>query len=641
MCGFCGVVSYAAAPTTPAQIEKMTATMTHRGPDDAGVHLLAGGRVALGHRRLSIVDLSAAGHQPMSNEDGTVWIVYNGEVYNHEALRAELEAAGHRYRSRTDTETLLHAYEQWGIDFLHRLEGMFAFALYDARADKLWLVRDRIGVKPCYYTLQGGRLLFASEIKAILAHDAITPAMDELSAFHYLTFITTPAPRTMFKGIDKLPPGHCLELDGRGESRLHRWYDVLDAQPFVPVTDEREATATIVELLRESIRKRMMADVPYGVFLSGGVDSSTNVALMSQCTDRPVRTFTVGFAADEAFNEMQYARQIAQRFGTDHHEVLIDEKDLENFMPDLIFHQDEPIADWVCVPLYYVSKLLRDSGTIVVQVGEGADEIFCGYPGYMEFLRSYRRYYSPYMKLPGAMRRAAHGVWRGLGLDGRGPDIVGEALRLGAENQELFWGGSIMYKGWRKNQILAAPERFAGHDSYTLVLEQLDRFDGLRPGADILDRMIYLELKIRLAELLLMRVDKITMATSIEARVPFLDHKLVEYALRIPRALKIKNDVSKYILKEAVRDLLPAEIVDRPKQGFGVPGTRWFRNKLLPFAREAIMHSRLRERNLIDYSFVDTMFEKYTSKQADYSIFLWTLINLSKWYDFWVAKDRS
>jgi asparagine synthase (glutamine-hydrolysing) len=388
MCGICGIWEYGAGESRLelSLVERMRDTMTHRGPDDSGAKLMDQARLGLGFRRLSIIDLSPAGNQPMHGCSDRVWLVFNGEIYNHKLLRAGLEERGHVYRSLTDTETILHLYEERGLDFVNDIEGDFAIALWDAERAQLVLVRDRVGVKPLYYYQKNGRLIFASEIKAILKHPQVAAEIDEESLYHYLTFLTTPAPQTLFRDIQKLPAGHMLLVKRDGTTELKQYWDPLP-DTVTPKRSEDEHQTEILRLLRDSIRKRMMSDVPFGVFLSGGVDSSANVALMSELMSQPVRTYTVGFEDNNELNELDSARSVAKRFATDHHEVVIGQKDMRKFLPDLIFHQDEPLADPVCVPLYYVSKLARETGTIVVQVGEGADEIFAGYDWFRKYVR--------------------------------------------------------------------------------------------------------------------------------------------------------------------------------------------------------------------------------------------------------------
>ncbi|HEV2764379.1 MAG TPA: asparagine synthase (glutamine-hydrolyzing), partial [Pyrinomonadaceae bacterium] len=353
MCGICGVWEYGAGEgrVERALVERMRERMEHRGPDDVGCELLDEGRLGLGFRRLSIIDLSAAGHQPMRGCEGRdVWLVFNGEVYNHATLREDLERRGHVYRSRTDSETILHLYEERGLDFVRDIEGDYAIALWDERDGRLVLVRDRVGVKPLYFYHAQGRFIFASEIKAILEHPSVTAEVDEDQLYHYLTFLTTPAPRTLFRGIQKLPAGHMLTIGRDGDARLTRYWDALPPERAAAngARDPESQRREVLRLLRDSIRKRMMSDVPFGVFLSGGVDSSANVALMSELTDRPVRTYTVGFNDAEELNELGAAREVSRRFRTDHHEVLIGEDEMRRFLPDLVFHQDEPVADPVC-----------------------------------------------------------------------------------------------------------------------------------------------------------------------------------------------------------------------------------------------------------------------------------------------------
>src|SRR5436309_9652218 len=411
MCGICGVWEYGAARgnITPELLVSMRDVMTHRGPDDAGELVFDEARGGFGFRRLSIIDLSEAGNQPMHGCTDRVWLVFNGEIYNHAELRESLEQHGHSYSSRTDSETILHLYEERGLDFVSEIEGDYAIALWDADRERLVLARDRAGVKPLYFYQRNGRFIFASEIKAILEHPAVTAEVNEEALYHYLTFVTTPPPQTLFEGIQKIPAGHMLVIDRGGEARLTQYWDALPPEKMLERTEE-EHQQEILELLRNSIKKRMMADVPFGVFLSCGVDSSANVALMSELMTQPVRTFTVGFKDCEELNELDSARAISQRFSTDHHEVMIGREEMQKFLPELVFHQDEPIADPVCVPLYYVSKLARETGTIVVQVGEGSDELFAGYDKYVKYLRLHERFWRHAERAPRFARRAASAI---------------------------------------------------------------------------------------------------------------------------------------------------------------------------------------------------------------------------------------
>jgi asparagine synthase (glutamine-hydrolysing) len=641
MCGICGVWEYGAAlgNVQGDLIVRMRDEMQHRGPDDAGELIFDDARGGLGFRRLSIIDLSEAGHQPMHGCTDQLWLVFNGEIYNHATLREGLESRGHIYASRTDSETILHLYEERGLDFVHDIEGDYAIALWDAKLERLVLVRDRIGVKPLYYYHHNGRFIFASEIKAILQHPLVTPEVDEDSLYHYLTFMTTPSPATLFRDIKKIPAGQMVVVKRDGTVEMREYWDALP-----PITTEARSDedhkAEILRLLRDSIRKRMMSDVPFGVFLSGGVDSSANVALMSEQMSRPVETFTVGFHDAEYLNELDSARRIASRFNTNHHEVMISEKEMQEFLPGLVFHQDEPIADPVCVPLYYVSKLARDSGTIVVQVGEGADEIFSGYENYVRHLRIYENFWQYAERTPQFMRRAASAVMRpALEATGRNRAAI-ELLRRLGENEPLFWGGVVIYDETFKHRVLS-PElrkRFAGRSSLEAVSAYLNHIEQERPDSDFLSRMTYLELKLRLPELLLMRVDKITMATSVEARVPFLDHHLVEYAMALPRSLKVEGMSGKHILKRSLEDILPHDLLYSRKRGFGAPVREWFRNGLGDWFDSHLMNSTMRKRNFLDYKFVGQLLEQHRAGRRDWGFHLWALLNLSVWYERWIDR---
>ncbi|HEV8588569.1 MAG TPA: asparagine synthase (glutamine-hydrolyzing) [Pyrinomonadaceae bacterium] len=640
MCGICGVWEYGAARGNVERqlLVSMRDVMTHRGPDDAGELVFDDARGGFGFRRLSIIDLSEAGHQPMHGCTDRVWLVFNGEIYNHAQLREGLEERGHVYASRTDSETILHLYEERGLDFVHEIEGDFAIAIWDANRDRLVLARDRAGVKPLYFYQADGRFIFASEIKAILQHPAITPEVNEEALYHYLTFLTTPAPQTLFRGVQKIPAGHMLVIERDGEARLTQYWDALPPSSPDAQVSEEEHQQKILELLRDSIKKRMMADVPFGVFLSGGVDSSANVALMSELMTQPVRTFTVGFHDTEELNELDAARTLAKRFNTNHHEVIIGREEMEKFLPELVFHQDEPIADPVCVPLYYVSKLARESGTIVVQVGEGSDEIFGGYDWFGTYLRIEERFWRYAERAPLAARRAAAAVAAPLARKTFKKQKAGELIRRLGNDQSLFWGGVGVFDETTKPKVLSPDlrARYNGLSTHDVVRKYLDHIERERPDSDFAARMTYLELKLRLPELLLMRVDKITMATSVEARVPFLDHHLIEYAMGLPRELKVKGATGKHILKRALESILPRDLLYKPKRGFGAPAREWFRGPKGEDLVQLVMNSRIRERNFFDYKFIERLVDEHRREQNDWSAHLWCLLNLSVWYDRWI-----
>ena len=637
MCGICGVLNLgpSADAVDTTTLRAMADSLQHRGPDSDGFYISPDRRVGLGFRRLSIVDL-ATGDQPMSNEDGSIWLVYNGEVYNHAAHRPSLEARGHRFRSRCDAEVILHLYEEFGADCVHHLRGMFAFAIWDNRKRQLLLARDRIGVKPLYHAMVGGEnLVFGSEIKALFNHPALQPRLSETALSLYLTFAAVPAPRTLFEGVEKLPPGHRLIVDATtGERRLERyWQPLPDPAERGAKRDPEEYVERLEQLVRESIGLRMMSDVPYGAFLSGGVDSSLNVALMAELADRPVSTFSVAIEGDAASDELDLARAVARRFGTQHHEVVIGEQDFIDYMPELAWHQDEPLADPVCVPLHALSEEARRSGTRVIQVGEGSDELFSGYTSYAFFTDFHRRVWQPYQHVPLALRRAAAAVAeRVLSLDRA--DVVARA----ANTDELFWGGAVPFYDSYKRRLLTAD--FDG-DARRAVAGLYADVDAAIPDASQLDRMIGIELRQRLPELLLMRVDKVTMGSSLEARVPYLDHKLVEFALAIPVNVKYRHGVTKWVLKRvAERVGLERELVYRSKRGFCGSATNMLSAGLLRHAEQQILSSEF-ARSRFDLGFVRRLFEEQRSARADHNYRIWTLWNLIAWHACWFEGARA
>jgi asparagine synthase (glutamine-hydrolysing) len=641
--------------------------MSHRGPDGAGVWRSADGTCGLAHRRLSILDLSDAAAQPMSNADGSVVVVFNGEIYNHAELRKELEAPG-KYRwitDHSDTEMLLHAYEEWGLACVDRFHGMFAFAILDAREPgrpALHLVRDRLGIKPMYFTRTGsGEWLFASEIRALLAHPDASARMDRTALWHYLTFIVAPAPLTLFRGIFKLPAGHRMTIDHHGRATASCYWDCRpDAARTLTERDlpEAEAVAELTRLLRQSIRRRMVSDVPFGVLLSGGVDSSLNVALMSELMDRPVTTFTIGYEGQEGYNEFEFARRIAKKFRTEHHESQIDRRQAQEFLPLLVQLQDEPIADNVCIPLYFLAQLVKRSGTTVVQVGEGADENFLGYWWCDHYRNKFETVYRPaatdgqqpwYRRLLSGGRAAAAGL-----VSGEDAEVVSRA-RAG---QELFWGGAVCWWGEMRARLTPEPERFLesvdcpvpdllpeGHrslDSHSVVKHHLGGLTGRLADPEVLQKITYMELKLRLPEHLLMRVDKLTMAHAVEARVPFLDHDVVEFAMRLPPRYKLRDGVGKYLLKKAAEPYLDPDIIHRKKQGFGAPMEEWFREGdfgsrcLAAFERSPLVQERL-----IDRDTFTGMLARQMNGGGGSSFHLWTVMNAVLWHASWIEGRKD
>lgn len=622
-------------------LEAMQQVMIHRGPDGCGLWKSSEYQLGLVHRRLSIVDLSDAGLQPMTDKDESVVVCFNGEIYNHRILRQELELLGYTYFSQTDTETILYAYQAWGIKFLERLEGMFAIVLFDIRKNELFFIRDRIGIKPLYFSLQSNIISFASEIKALWCLPWIEKKIKRSALYHYLTYLTTPAPMTLYEGVYKLPAGYFLKFDKQRNYSFHMWYNPIVTPEYdaALLKNEQFCIDHIRCLLRQSVKKRMMADVPYGVFLSGGIDSSLNVALMAENTDK-VKTFNVSFSDGPEYSEVVWARKVAQHFNTEHHEIVIQEKEAFDFFEKMVYHQDEPIGDCVCVPLYYVSKLLKDSGVTVVQVGEGSDELFCGYEAYARSLQLYRMWKATQYLVPNKLKRGLYQCAEALFPHKKSKLSF---VKNWADGRELFWGGVSLFSTLLKTELGSnfddtsvdplveqlCPGLQQNVDSYSLVNYYRNDLKIRDQHADELKAMTYLELKNRLPELLLMRVDKMTMATSVEGRVPFLDHKLVEFALQIPRHLKY-NGTTKYILKRACEGILPRDIIYRKKMGFAAPTTRWFKEgtyfKTHLLDMLATQHSIWRD--YLDYNAIAHMLEVNLAGNVDYSYHLWALQNV-------------
>ncbi len=604
----------------------MSDAMVHRGPDDAGLYIAPSGICGLTFRRLAIIDLTPAGHQPMISPDGRFALVFNGEIYNHRTIRAELEAKGYKYRSQSDTETILYAYQEWGEACLEKFFGMFAIAIWDNDKKELFCARDRIGIKPLYYATPNGRFIFGSEIKVLLQHPVLHARLNENALPHYLSIMMPPAPETMFEGIFKLEAGHALKIDSAGNVTKRQWWSVLNAGAPLENIREEEAIEEIRRLLRQSIKDRMMSDVPFGVFLSGGIDSSLNVALMAELMSRPVQTFSVGFKDLEKYNEMQYARSIAKKFGTDHHEVLIDSHDAQAVISNLAWHEDEPNGDPVCIPLYFVSKLARDSGTIVVQVGEGSDEEFGGYRQQVRDIKLYDQWWKPLSRImPRFARRA--GYLAGSTLVKH--PLIREYMHRFAEGEELFWGGAMAFTEEHKRKLLSkySQDSSSVHFAHRWHNEVLQAY----PGTEYTRRMMYLEFRQRLPELLLMRVDKIGMAASIEARVPFLDHRLVEFAFRLPRKIKLgPKNVPKYILKKASEGILPNENIYRRKMGFAAPVSEWMKTDLKRFLEDHLFQSELLKSHT-NIGYIRKLVQEHQSGTRNNGQLLWSLLNLTLW----------
>jgi asparagine synthase (glutamine-hydrolysing) len=629
MCGVAGFVTVAPASGSVVILGRMTEALRHRGPDDFGFY--HDDWAHLGHRRLSIIDV-AGGHQPISNEARTLWITYNGEIYNHGELRPALEKAGHRYQTRSDTETIVHAYEQHGADCLALFRGMFAFALWDAGNRRLFCARDRLGIKPFYYYWDGRLFAFASEIKALFEHPAISPGLDDEVLPEVLAFGYASGERALFRGIRKLMPGHHLTLDlmeAAPEPAIEQYWDV----PGEPDSEDRGRREWIAETrgrLEESVRMRLMSDVPLGMFLSGGVDSSAIAALLKRSTDGPVKTFAVGYRQSK-FSELSYAARVARTIGTEHYETTVGMDDFLGALPRLIWHEDEPLAWPSSVSLYFVSKLAAEQVKVVL-TGEGSDELFAGYERYRAQLFN-ERAASVYRIVPAGIRRRIRALTASR--------LLGASLRrklghtwLARENtlESMFLDNFYCaFSAEEQARLLEAPT--APYDQY------LSNWSA-RAGNSALARMLYADQKTYLVELL-MKQDQMSMAASIESRVPFLDHTLVEFAAGIPDRLKLRRGVPKYVLKKAVTDLLPRRIVHRKKMGFPTPIREWL---LDPKAEPLYAALRSRESLLavcLDMREVEALIERHRSGREDATDRIWRLINLQLWGDLFLTGRRD
>lgn len=631
MCGIAGVFHFNRDAAVEGEtLRAMSAAIPHRGPDDEQFFRDPSGRLGFAFRRLSIIDL-AHGAQPMSTNDERFWVVFNGEIYNHLEVRKELEAKGRRFRTHCDTEVILYAFAEYGPRCLERFQGMFAFAVWDSLNRTLFLARDRVGIKPLYYATVGGTFLFASEIKALFQHPDLSPRLNRDELARYFTFLCVPPPATMFEGVSKLRAAHSMTVEeGTNPGLPRRYWTPLPTAPSR--ASEEELARELRDTLIDSVRARLMSDVPFGVFLSGGIDSSTVVSIMARNLDRPVETFSVGYKDDPGFNEFVHARRTAELFETNHHEVLIDHEDFRRFLPRLVHHQDEPIADPVCVPLYFVAELARQNGVIVTQVGEGSDELFFGYAFFDRVRRMVERLWVPLAAAPGMVRAVATRMAEPF-VDLQRRDF----LRRLREGGEPFWGGAVTFYPEELKRL--APGLAADTRRGEIVGAIYDEIDSALPEADFPTRIGYLELMFRLPELLLMRVDKMTMATSVEGRVPFLDHRVVELAFRIPGELKIKNGVTKSILKCAVSDLIPEEIIHRPKVGFHVPVTRWFEQVLSPLADQALLESSMRNLGIWEEREVRRLLSLQREGKGNYGMRIWSLVNFALWYRHWIEGE--
>lgn len=627
MCGICGIAKADNRESIPTSLlSSMCQTLIHRGPDDQGIFIEK--NVALGARRLSVIDLEG-GHQPLANEDGSIYVVHNGEIYNFPDLQVELKSRGHIFRTKSDTETIVHCYEEWGNDFVQELRGMFAFALWDKRTEKLILVRDRIGIKPLYYTLlENKTLVFASELKAILVHPKVKRALDPKALNLFLTLEYVPSPLSIFKTIHKLPAGSIL-IYKRGKVQIKKYWDIERGQK----TSEKISKATLLSLtdklytlLKESVKLRMISDVPLGAFLSGGIDSSSIVGLMSELGISPLRTFSIGFE-ETSYSELNHARRIARKFGTAHEEFILQPR-VVDFTEKLIRHLDEPLGDFSIFPTYLVSKMARPHVKVILS-GDGGDELFGGYEHYQAQKLSESPISSLLLKnLPPIVKRLPpsakkKGVWNKFRRYAQG-------LEYNPRNRHLRW---MMFLSPEDKKNLYSKDLICELDGikeiheidpFQKVFHNLNRFDPVSGE-------LYFDLKTYLVDDILVKVDRMSMAVSLETRVPLLDHKIVEFLFRLPGNLKMRRLTTKWIFKKTMERLLPSPNIHRRKEGFSIPIKNWLRRELKDLMFDYLNESRIKADGLFNFNYIKKMMDSHLKGKENYSHQLWALLVFEIW----------
>jgi len=631
MCGICGIINFNGKPISQNLIQQMNNTLIHRGPDDEGYYFSQrlGSRgqrigdkpsVALTHRRLSIIDLDT-GHQPMSNEDGTVWIVFNGEIYNFIELREKLIKRGHQFCTKSDTEVIIHAYEEYGTNCLKHFIGMFAFALWDEKNNMLFLARDRLGIKPLYYIILPNEFIFASEIKAIIKHPKIQKEIDWKALSDYLFYQYIPSPRTIFTQIKKLPPAHFILIKKDRQIEIESYWD-LKWEPDYSLT-KQECIDETRKLLLQVVEDRLVSDVPFGAFLSGGVDSSAVVSAMTKIMNIPVKTFTIGFK-ESKFNESDYAKTLAKHLNTEHYEEIVKPNAIE-ILPELAHKFDEPFGDSSAIPTYYVAKLARKHVTMVLS-GDGGDEGFAGYVRYLQALKEqilFDKKYPFFKKLSRLIL-----PFYPQNLRGRG------SLKRILETPLQRYFRSIQIFNFTQIQNLLSPEiRKCLNDYRSEYL--LEKFYKENKFPDLISVLQYLDIKTYLPEDILVKVDRTTMANSLEARVPLLDHRLLEFLTKIPSKYKINSKITKWILREAIKIWLPPRFLDRPKHGFALPLAYWFRNNLGQFVKDRILGKRFLKRGFFQKKPIEKIIKEHQRGIRSWSAAIWSLLMFDEWCRIW------
>jgi asparagine synthase (glutamine-hydrolysing) len=635
MCGICGKASLN-KEVDENLIRKMCKVLNHRGPDNEGVYLSGnkGQRkesrvsIGLGHRRLSIIDLSPAGNQPMCNEDGKVWVVMNGEIYNFMELRAGLQSQGHVFKSNSDTEVILHLYEEKGIDCLEDFRGPFAFAIWDENKQRLFIARDRIGKKPFYYIYNNQTLIFASEIKAILQDNDVPVSVNRQAITDYLSYGYVPTPDSMFEGIMKLPPAHLLIYE-KGEIRIKKYWE-LDFSKKVKIS-ERECSARIMELLEDATRIRLVSDVPLGVFLSGGIDSSAIVYMANKLSREPLKTFSIGFD-EEKYNELKYARIIAKRFKTDHNEYIV-KPNIEEVLPKLIWHYNEPYADSSALPTYYVAKMSRQEVTVAL-TGDGGDEDFGGYERFMAARYAELINRAPLLFKNKIIKFIINRIPESLEFKDTPARLRRFLINTSKPYRQRHYNWITIFSDYEKENLFT--DEFNREITGSGSFSYLDRAFDECGSKDVVDLVMSTDIKVNLLDDLLVKMDIATMANSLESRSPFLDHKIMEFCASLPSNMKIKGMKLKYIIKRALSSVLPEEILSRNKMGFAVPLDTWFRGVLKDFSYSILMSDKALNRGYFKKENIKQLLDKHSSGKANYGSRIWSLLNLELWHRIFI-----
>jgi asparagine synthase (glutamine-hydrolysing) len=621
MCGIVGIVRNDKSDVDQALLARMCAAIRHRGPDDEGFYFSAA--VGLGMRRLAIIDLKS-GQQPIHNQDRTAWIVFNGEIYNYRELREQLEKLGHTFYTNSDTEAIIHAYDQYGADCPKHLRGMFAFAIWDERTQELFLARDRVGKKPILYAQVNGQFIFGSEFSALLQHPDVSRDIDAEALHHYLSFMCVPAPLTAYRAIRKLEPGHSLRYR-KGEIKTERYWQP-DFSKKVDIS-EAEAGERAIEILRDAVKVRLMSEVPLGAFLSGGIDSSAVVALMSEVSSAPVKTFSIGFE-EQDFSELHHARRVAEHVGADHHEFIVRPDALE-VLPILVEHYGEPYADSSAIPTYYVARETRKHVTVALN-GDGGDESFAGYERYAAMRLAERYHRIPAVLRDTVVRQAIELIPSSETKRSRVRDVKRFIQAASLEKVERYLRWVSVFDTEAKQDLYS--EDFQRETQRLSAANMLDPWFAQANGSGVVDAALLTDIMTYLPNDLLVKVDIATMAVSLEARSPFLDHHVMEFAASLPEKFKLRGLTTKYLLKRVLKKLLPAENLNRRKMGFGVPIGHWFRGRLQPFLRETLLAEVALKRGLFKPEAVKQLVELHTRGERDYSHQLWTLLMLELWF---------